>query len=60
MIKRKVSSNDLFIPQVAGNVLVVSGVAGEFSLEKGHIDQRGVEVDELEDEHFEREVVVKL
>ena len=32
----------------------------ELPLEEGHIDQGGVEVDELEDEHFERQVVIEL
>ena len=41
-------------------MLVVARVACELALEEGHVDQGRVEVDELEDEHFEGEVVVKL
>ena len=35
-------------------------VADELALEEGDVDDGGVEVDELEDEHFERQVVVKV
>ena len=41
-------------------MLVVAWVACELALEEGHVDQGRVEVDELEDEHFERQVVVEL
>ena len=41
-------------------MLVMAGVARELPLEEGHVDQGGVEVDELEDEHFEGQVVVEL
>ena len=40
--------------------MVVAGVADELALEEGDVDDGGVEVDELEDEHFERQVVVKV
>ena len=40
--------------------MVVTGVADELALEEGDVDDGGVEVDELEDEHFERQVVVKV
>ena len=50
----------LLVPEVADNMLVMAGVARELPLEEGHVDQGGVEVDELEDEHFERQVVVKV
>ena len=38
----------------------MAGVADELALEEGDVDDGGVEVDELEDEHFERQVVVKV
>ena len=41
-------------------MFVMARVARELALEEGHVDQGGVEVDELEDEHFERQVVVEL
>ena len=41
-------------------MFVMAGVARELPLEEGHVDQGGVEVDELEDEHFERQVVIEL
>ena len=41
-------------------MFVMAWVARELPLEEGHVDQGGVEVDELEDEHFERQVVIKL
>ena len=50
----------LLVPQVADNMLVMAGVPSELPLEEGHVDQGGVEVDELEDEHFEGQVVVEL
>ena len=40
--------------------MVVTGVADELALEEGDVDDRRVEVDELEDEHFERQVVVEV
>ena len=50
----------LLVPDLAKDVLVVARVADELPLEEGDVDDGGVEVDELEDEHFEGEVVVKL
>ena len=41
-------------------MFVMAWVARELPLEEGHVYQGGVEVDELEDEHFERQVVVEL
>ena len=41
-------------------MFVMAWVARELPLEEGHVDQGGVEVDELEDEHFECQVVVEL
>jgi hypothetical protein len=41
-------------------MLVMSRVANKLALEKGNIDEGGVEVDELEDEHLEGEVVIKI
>ena len=40
--------------------MVVAGVADELALEEGDVDDGRVKVDELEDEHFERQVVVKV
>ena len=40
--------------------MVVAGVADELALEEGDVDDRRVKVDELEDEHFERQVVVEV
>ena len=51
----------VFISEVAAqDVVVVAGVADELALEEGDVDDRRVEVDELEDEHFERQVVVEV
>ena len=51
----------VFISEVAAqDVVVVTGVADELALEEGDVDDRRVEVDELEDEHFERQVVVEV
>ena len=54
------TSPTLLIPEIAHDVLVVAWVACELALEEGHVDQGRVEVDELEDEHFERQVVVEV
>ena len=40
--------------------MIVARVADELALEEGDVDDGGVEVDELEDEHFERQVVVEV
>ena len=40
--------------------MIVARVADELALEEGDVDDGGVEVDELEDEHFEGQVVVEL
>ena len=40
--------------------MIVAGVADELALEEGDVDDGGVEVDELEDEDFESEVVIKV
>ena len=40
--------------------MIVAWVADELALEEGDVDDGGVEVDELEDEHFERQVVVEV
>ena len=50
----------VFIPDVSYDVMVVAGVAHKLPLEEGDVDDGGVEVDELEDEHFECEVVVEI
>jgi len=41
-------------------VRVVARVANKAALEEGDVENGRVEVDELENEHLEREVVVKL
>ena len=51
----------VFISQItAKDVVIVARVADELALEEGDVDDGGVEVDELEDEHFERQVVVEV
>ena len=51
----------VFISQIAAHdVVVVARVADELALEEGDVDDGGVEVDELEDEHFECQVVIEL
>ncbi len=41
-------------------MLVVPRVSDEAALEEGDVEDGGVEVDELEDEHLERQVVLEL
>ena len=50
----------ILISQIAHDVMVVAGVAYKLPLEEGDVDDGGVEVDELEDEHFERQVVIEV
>ena len=51
----------IFVSQItAHDVVIVARVADELALEEGDVDDGGVEVDELEDEHFERQVVVEI
>ena len=50
----------VFISKIAEDVVIVARVADELALEEGDVDDGGVEVDELEDEHFERQVVVEV
>ena len=50
----------IFIPYVAYDVMVVARVAHKLPLEEGDVDDGGVEVNELENEHFEGEVVVEI
>ena len=50
----------IFVSNVAEDMLVVAGVADELALEEGDVEDGRVEVDELEDEHFEGQVVVKV
>lgn len=50
----------VLIPQVAEDVLVVAWVSDEPSLEERDVEDGGVEVDELEEEHLKRQVVVEL
>ena len=41
-------------------MFVVAGISDEPSLEEGDVEDGGVEVDELEEKDFERQVVVEL
>ena len=41
-------------------MLVVAGVTNKLPLEEGDVQDGRIEVDELEDEHLERQVVVKI
>ena len=50
----------LFIPEVSYDVFVMSGEPNKLALEEGNINERGVKIDELEDKHFEGEVVIKI
>ena len=38
----------------------MSGEPNKLALEEGNINERGVKIDELEDKHFEGEVVIKI
>ena len=53
-------STYIFIPEIANNIDVGTGVADKLPLEEGNVDDGGVEVDELEDEDFEGEIIVEI
>ena len=50
----------LFISQVSYDVFVMARVANKLALEEGNIDEGRVKIDELEDEHLEGEVFIKV
>ncbi len=50
----------VLVPEVAEDVLVMARISDEPPLEEGDVENGGVEVDELEEEHFERQIVVEL
>ena len=50
----------IFISQIAHYVNVGSRIPNELPFEEGNVDNGGVEVDELEDEDFECQVVIKI
>ena len=50
----------VLVPELPEDVLVLAGIAHESPLEEGYVENGRVEVDELKDEHFERQVVLKL
>ena len=41
-------------------MLVMSWISNEPSLKEGNVEYGGVKVDELEKEHFERQIVIKF
>ena len=52
------SITTLLIPQTPKDVFVVSRVTYKLAFEECNVDDGGVEVDELEDEHLEGEVII--
>ena len=50
----------LLVPQSSKDVFVMAWVAHKLPLEEGDVDDGGIEIDELEDEDFECEVVIKV
>ena len=50
----------VFIPEVSEDVFVAARISHESAFEERDVEDGGVEVDELKNEHFEREVVVKI
>ena len=50
----------ILVSDGANDVLVVAGVTNKLPLEEGDVQDGRIEVDELEDEHLERQVVVKI
>ena len=54
------NSTYVLVSDGADDVLVVAGIPHKLALEEGNVQDGGVEVDELEDEHLEGQVVVKV
>ena len=50
----------ILISDVSENMFVSTGIAHKLPLEEGDVEDGGVEVDELEDEHLERQVVIEI
>ena len=50
----------VFISKVAKNMFVMPRVSYKPSLEEGNVEYGGIEIDELEKEHFERQIVIEF
>ena len=50
----------ILIPEVSYNVFVCPGVTHKLPLEESYIKDGGVEVDELEDEHFKGKIIIEI
>ena len=50
----------VLIPQASKNVLVMARVTHKSTFEKRHIKYGGIEIDKLEEEHFERQIVIEF
>jgi hypothetical protein len=50
----------IFIPQVSENMLVMAWISHKSSFEEGNVENRGIKVDELEEEHLEGQIVIKI
>ena len=50
----------IFISQIAHYVNVGSRIPNELPFEEGNVNDGGVEVDELEDENFKSEIIIKV
>ena len=56
----KIRGTYVLISDFANDMHVVSRVADEPSLDKGDVQNGGVEIDELENEDFEGQIVVEF
>ena len=59
-IKRDLEITYVFISKVAKNMFVMPRVSDKPSLEEGNVEYGGIEIDELEKEHFERQIVIEF
>ena len=50
----------IFISEITNNIDVCTRVTNKFSLEEGYVNYRGVEINELKDENFKSQIIIKV
>ena len=50
----------IFIPKISKNVFVMTRVSHKSTFKKCHIKDRWIEINKLEEEHFERQIVIEF
>ena len=50
----------IFIPQRSKNMHIPSWISNKSAFKEGDVEDGGIKVDELEQEHFERQIVIEF